>query len=121
MYTAGEEGYLATGDHLPVSPDVPAAPQMVLPVMVDYTPEVAEARSAFMKVFDEVKMRQVEDNVVDEDAVAVEAVERRRRDADPLLVKYQHPVVRSYAPAYPHYYVYPVQQKVGLLTSGNCY
>merc|ERR1712012_815273 len=107
VYTAGEEGYVATGDHLPVSPDVPEAPMMVLPVMPELTPEVAEARSSFMQVFDEIKMKNVEEAAeVVEDAVAME-----KRDADPLLVQYQQtlPLYRTYAPAYPHYFnfVYP--------------
>ena len=112
VYTAGEEGYVATGDHLPVSPDVPEAPMMVLPVMPELTPEVAEARSSFMQVFDEIKMKNVEEAAeVVEDAVVME---KRDADADPLLVQYQQtlPLYRTYAPAYPHYFVYPVQQKV---------
>ena len=60
-YTAGAQGYLAQGDHLPLSPDVPAAPEVVLPVMVDYTPEVAAARDAFMETFNEAKMKAEEE------------------------------------------------------------
>merc|ERR1711863_240067 len=73
-YTAGLSGYLAQGDHLPLSPEIPAAPEAVLPVMVDYTPEVAAARDAFMETFDEAKMKAEEE--------MVEVVERRRRGAD---------------------------------------
>ena len=73
-YSAGLEGYLAQGDHLPLSPEVPAAPEVVLPVMVDYTPEVAAARNAFMETFNEVKMKAAEE--------MVEVTERRRREAD---------------------------------------
>merc|ERR1712045_178441 len=73
-YTAGLQGYLAEGDHLPLSPDVPAAPEVVLPVMVDYTPEVAAARNAFMETFNEAKMKAAEE--------MVEVVERRRRQAE---------------------------------------
>merc|ERR1712029_663031 len=104
VYTAGEEGYVATGDHLPVSPDAPEAPMMVLPVMPELTPEVAEARSSFMQVFDEIKMKNVEEAAeVVEDAVVME---KRDADADPLLVQYQKtlPLYRTYAPAYPAYY-----------------
>jgi len=109
VYTAGEEGYVATGDHLPVSPDVPEAPMMVLPVMPNLTPEVAEARSSFMQIFDEIKMKNDEEAVeVVDDAVIME---KREADADPLLVQYQQtlPLYRTYAPAYPHYFnfVYP--------------
>merc|ERR1711868_55151 len=113
VYSAGAEGYVAVGDHLPLSPAVPEAPVMELPVMVDFTPEVAEARSAFMKVFDEVKMREardeVEENAVD-DMVVVDAdsLERKRRDADPQLNYFNN----FYAPAYPHYYVYPTVSRV---------
>ena len=39
---------------------------------------------------------------------AVEVVERRRRDAEPVVPG----VLGQYAPAYPQYYVYPVTQKV---------
>merc|ERR1711863_89782 len=73
-YTAGLSGCLAQGDHLPLSPEIPAAPEAVLPVMVDYTPEVAAARDAFMETFNEAKMKAEEE--------MVEVVERRRREAD---------------------------------------
>merc|ERR1712020_383020 len=73
-YTAGLSGYLAEGDHLPLSPEIPAAPEVVLPVMVDYTPEVAAARDAFMETFNEAKMKAEEK--------MAEVVERRRRDVD---------------------------------------
>ena len=63
VYTAGEAGYLAEGDHLPVSPEVPAAPEMVLPMMVDFTPEVAAARSSFLEKFNEAKMKAEEEAV----------------------------------------------------------
>lgn len=115
VYSAGAEGYVAQGDHLPVAPMMPEVPTMELPVMVDYTPEVAEARSAFMKVFDEVKMRQaeVEENAVDDMVVIdadVDAVERKRRDAE---ADHHLPYLyNTYAPAYSHYYVYPTVQKV---------
>merc|ERR1712037_578783 len=71
-------GYLAEGDHLPLSPEIPAAPQMVLPVMVDYTAEVAAARDAFMETFNEAKMKAEEE--------MVEVVERRRREAEDSVV-----------------------------------
>merc|ERR1712012_1410744 len=70
-----------------------------MPVMVEHTPEVVEAREAFMKYFQEAKMRAEEANMKQVEANAVEAVERRRRAADAQ--------VYGYAPAYPHYYVYP--------------
>merc|ERR550539_1252566 len=77
-YTAGLQGYLAQGDHLPLSPEIPATPEMVLPVMVDYTAEVAAARDAFMETFNEAKMKAEEE--------MVEMVERRRREAEDSVV-----------------------------------
>ena len=53
--------YLAEGDHLPVSPDVPEVPEMVLPMMVDFHPEVAAARSSFLEKFNEAKMKAEEE------------------------------------------------------------
>merc|ERR1712107_924707 len=108
----GVPGLEVEGSYYWKAPDVPEAPMMVLPVMPELTPEVAEARSSFMQVFDEIKMKNVEEAAeVVEDAVVME---KRDADADPLLVQYQQtlPLYRTYAPAYPHYFVYPVQQKV---------
>merc|ERR1712211_169880 len=57
-----------------------------------------------MKYFQEAKMRAEEANMKQVEANAVEAVERRRRAAAQVY---------GYAPAYPHYYVYPaLTQKV---------
>merc|ERR1712020_714847 len=84
VYTADMDGYVATGEHLPVSPDL--------------TPEVMEARAAFMDKFDEAKAQAMEEEII-EDIAAVEIAEeimeeealglrsdepseRRRRDAD---------------------------------------
>merc|ERR1719278_168338 len=138
-YTAGEAGYLAEGAALPLSPAVPEAPAVELPVMVDLTPEVAEARDAFMATFEEVKMRaEAMEAEAEPEPEAVEAVERRRRDTEEAMVmeaaemedqvamedmaveavegaaKFQVPVfpVSYYAPSYPHYYLPAVQQKV---------
>merc|ERR1719436_1872963 len=136
-YTAGEAGYLAEGAALPLSPAVPEAPTVELPVMVALTPEVAEARDAFMATFEEVKMR-AEAMEAEPEPEAVEAMERRRRDTEEAMVmeaaemedqvamedmaveavegaaKFQVPVfpVSYYAPSYPHYYLPAVQQKV---------
>ena len=76
-YTAGEAGYLAEGAALPLSPAVPEAPAVELPVMVALTPEVAEARDAFMATFEEVKMR-AEAMEAEAEPEAVESMERRR-------------------------------------------
>merc|ERR1719278_2539370 len=137
-YTAGEAGYLAEGAALPLAPAVPEAPAVELPVMVDLTPEVAEARDAFMATFEEVKMRAEAMEAEAEAEPEPEAVERRRRDTEEAMVveaaemedqvamedmaveavesaaKFQVPVfpVSYYAPSYPHYYLPAVQQKV---------
>merc|ERR1719278_1749535 len=139
-YTAGEAGDLAEGAALPLSPAVPEAPAMELPVMVDLTPEVAEARDAFMATFEEVKMRaeaMEAEAEAEPEPEAVESMERRRRDTEEAMVmeaaemedqvamedmaveavegaaKFQVPVfpVSYYAPSYPHYYLPAVQQK----------
>ena len=82
VYTADMDGYVATGEHLPVSPDL--------------TPEVMEARAAFMDKFDEAKAQAMEE----------EASERRRRDADAdAQVLLTQPL--QYAPTYPYYFVNP--------------
>ena len=86
-YTAGEAGYLAEGAALPLSPAVPEAPAVELPVMVDLTPEVAEARDAFMATFEEVKMRaEAMEAEPEPEPEAVEAMERRRRDTEEAMV-----------------------------------
>jgi len=108
VYTADMDGYVATGDHLPVSPDL--------------TPEVMEARAAFMDKFDEAKAQAMEEEIM-EDIAAVEIaeeimeeealglrsdeVERRRRDADAdAQVFLTQPL--QYAPSYPYYFVNPI-------------
>merc|ERR1712172_299996 len=85
VYTADMAGYVPTGAHLPLSPGL--------------TPEVMEARAAFMDKFAEAQERAEEDM-----DMAVTAPERRRRDADAnaqvLLTQPLH-----YAPNYPYYFV----------------
>lgn len=121
-YTADDNGFVAEGDHLPVAPAALAVEEPVLPVMVDLTPEVAEARDQFAATFKEVQMRNAAleeddmiesvDNAVDADVEEVIA-ERRRRDAEPVVIPepesqpitytlpYQyHPLAYPYAPAY---------------------
>merc|ERR1711962_1138027 len=73
-YTADDQGFQAVGDHLPVSVKVP---EVELPVMVDYTEEVAAARENFLKTQEEVKPWST-----------AEVTERRRREAeaDPVVV-----------------------------------
>jgi len=106
VYTADMDGYVATGEHLPVSPDL--------------TPEVMEARAAFMDKFDEAKAQAMEEEIM-EDIAAVEIAEeimeekalglrsdepseRRRRDAEAdAQVFMTQPL--HYAPSYPYYFV----------------
>merc|ERR1711962_1080682 len=71
-YTADDQGFQAVGDHLPVSVKVP---EVELPVMVDYTEEVAAARENFLKTQEEVKSWST-----------AEVTERRRREADPVVI-----------------------------------
>merc|ERR1711970_448509 len=125
-YTADDKGFVAVGDHLPVAPAPLAVEEPVLPVMVDLTAEVAEARDQFAATFKEEEMIETVDNAVD---AAVEEVvaERKRRDADPVVVPEPEPKpmtyplpsqpilyhYQPYAPAYPHfYYTYPLAQTV---------
>ena len=85
-------GYVPTGAHLPLSPGL--------------TPEVMEARAAFMDKFAEAQERAEEDmERAEEDLdMAVVAQDRKRRDADAdaqvLLTQPLH-----YAPNYPYYFV----------------
>merc|ERR1711955_52023 len=65
-YTADDQGFQAVGDHLPVSVKVP---EVELPVMVDYTEEVAAARENFLKSKAEVTERR-----------------RREAEADPVVI-----------------------------------
>ena len=142
-YSADENGFVAEGEHLPVAPQPLAVEAVVLPIMVKNTPEVAEARQEFEKVFQEVEMRNaaIEETMMESVDNAIDAaieeviVERRRRDADPVVIPesepepstyllpyqpsvplpytryYQH--YQPYAPAYPHvYYTYPVTHQV---------
>jgi len=105
VYTADMDGYVATGDHLPVSPDL--------------TPEVMEARAAFMDKFDEAKAQamdmeeeilediaavEIAEEMIEEEALGLRTVdpERRRRDADAdAQVFLTQPL--QYAPTYPYY------------------
>merc|ERR1711878_163479 len=85
VYTADMAGYVPTGAHLPLRPEL--------------TPEVMEARAAFMDKFAEAQEMAEEDM-----DMAVVAEERKRREADAdaqvLLTQPLH-----YAPNYPYYFV----------------
>jgi len=128
VYTADMDGYVATGEHLPVSPEL--------------TPEVMEARAAFMDKFDEAKARAVdmaieeeimekiiEDEIVEEiaEAEVAEVIEealglrnfepdvdpqtmdairgKEKRDADAQTLKIFPTQPLHYAPSYPYYFV----------------
>merc|ERR1712055_607157 len=112
-YMADENGFVAAGDHLPVAPEPLAVEEPVIPVMVQITPEVAEARDQFAATFKEVEMRnaaledemmETVDNAVD---AAVEEViaQRKRRDADPVVVPEPEPMTYTlpYQPISYHY------------------
>merc|ERR1712055_1046394 len=131
-YTADDKGFIAVGDHLPVAPAPLAVEEPILPVMVDLTDEVAEARDQFAATFKEVEMRNaaLEDEMIEtvDNAVdaAVEEViaQRKRRDADPVVVPEPEPMTytlpyqplsynyQPYAHAYPYlpYLSYPPAQ-----------
>ena len=66
-YMADENGFVASGDHLPVAPQPLEVEALVHPVMVQNTPEVAEARDQFQATFEEVEMRNaaIEDTMVE--------------------------------------------------------
>merc|ERR1712183_248941 len=95
------QGYLAKGDHLPLSPEIPC-----LPVMVSYTPEVAAARDSFMETFNEAKMKAEE-----------EMVERRRREAEDSVVMEDDQVAMADSPSVPpNTYQVPLIQPLTHLT-----
>merc|ERR1719340_162995 len=78
-YTADMDGFQAMGDHLPVSVIMDPVPEVELPAMVDYTPEVAAARADFLKVQEEIMAKHAaEENMVE--------MERKRREAEPVVV-----------------------------------
>merc|ERR1711892_1107612 len=88
-YKADHNGFVAAGDHLPVAPE-----PLVHPVMVENTPEVADAREMFEATFKEVQMRNaaIEETMMESvdnaiDTAIVEVIEeRRRRDAEPVVI-----------------------------------
>merc|ERR1712027_140530 len=104
-------------DHLPVSVIMDPVPEVELPAMVDYTPEVAAARADFLKVQEEIMAKHAaEENMVDMEETAME---RKRRDAEPVVVPTHTNVLPTtyhhLAGAYPIYYnnpylTYPIHQ-----------
>merc|ERR1712062_906260 len=84
IYTADMDGFQAMGDHLPVSVIMDPVPEVELPAMVDYTPEVAAARADFLKVQEEIMAKHAaEENMVEMEETAIE---RKRREAEPVVV-----------------------------------
>merc|ERR1712147_105108 len=113
-YTADMDGFQAVGDHLPVSVIMDPVPEVELPAMVDYTPEVAAARADFLKVQEEMMAK----HAAEENMVEME-MERKRRDAEPVVVPTHTNVLPTtyhhLAGAYPVYYnnpylTYPIHQ-----------
>merc|ERR1712062_644458 len=116
-YTADMDGFQAMGDHLPVSVIMDPVPEVELPTMVDYTPEVAAARADFLKVQEEIMAKHAaEENMVEMEETEME---RKRREADPVVVPtHTNLLPTTYhhlAGAYPVYYnnpylTYPIHQ-----------
>merc|ERR1712029_283734 len=116
-YTADMDGFQAMGDHLPVSVIMDPVPEVGLPAMVDYTPEVAAARADFLKVQEEIMAKHAaEENMVEMEETEME---RKRRDAEPVVVPTHTNVLPTtyhhLAGAYPVYYnnpspTYPIHQ-----------
>merc|ERR1712107_730588 len=106
-YTADMDGFQAMGDHLPVSVIMDPVPEVELPAMVDYTPEVAAARADFLKVQEEIMAK----HAAEENMVEMEETERERRDAEPVVVPTHTNVLPTtyhhLAGAYPVYYNNP--------------
>merc|ERR1719410_2531194 len=83
-------------------------PEVELPAVADYTPEVAAARADFLKVHEEIMVEMEETEM-----------ERKRRDAEPVVVPTHTNVLPTtyhhLAGAYPVYYnnpylTYPIHQ-----------
>merc|ERR1719225_1762148 len=106
-----------TGDHLPVSVIMDPVPEVELPTMVDYTPEVAAARADFLKVQEEIMAKHAaEENMVE---MEEKEMERKKREAEPVVVPtHTNLLPTTYhhlAGAYPVYYnnpylTYPIHQ-----------
>merc|ERR1711862_197629 len=115
-YTADMDGFQAMGDHLPVPVIMDPVPDPELPAMVDYTPEVAAARAEFLRAQEEIMARHAAEdaeNIVDDEAMEVEDMRRKRRDADPVVLptNYHHlsyPVYQT--SVYNPYLSYPLHQ-----------
>merc|ERR1712080_51701 len=115
-YTADMDGFQAMGDHLPVPVIMDPVPEPELPAMVDYTPEVAAARAEFLRAQEEIMARHAAEdaeNIVDEEAMEVEDMRRKRRDAEPVVIPtaYHHLSYPIYQTSvYNPYLSYPLHQ-----------
>merc|ERR1711971_715252 len=99
-YTADMDGFQAMGDHLPVSVIMDPVPEPELPAMVDYTPEVAAARAEFLRAQEEIMARHAAEdavNMMDDEAMEVEDMRRRRREADPVVIPTHANVIPTHA------------------------
>merc|ERR1712018_589788 len=108
-YTADMDGFQAMGDHLPVSVIMDPVPEVELPAMVDYTPEVAAARAEFLRAQEEIMARHAAEdaeNIVDEEAMELEDMRRKRRDAEPVVI----PTQTNVLPTTYHHLSYPIYQ-----------
>merc|ERR1712004_945816 len=107
-YTADMDGFQAMGDHLPVSVIMDPVPEVELPAMVDYTPEVAAARADFLKVQEGIMAKHAaEENMVEMEETEPVVVPTH---TNLLPTTYHH-----LAGAYPVYYnnpylTYPIHQ-----------
>merc|ERR1712198_49525 len=88
-YTADIDGFQAMGNHLPGPAIMDPVPEQELPAMVDYTPEVAAARAEFLRAQEEIMAQHAAEdaeNMVDDEAMEVEDMRRKRREAEPVVV-----------------------------------
>merc|ERR1712018_966988 len=107
-YTA-DDGFQAMGDHLPVPVIMDPVPEPELPAMVDSTPEVAAARAEFLRAQEEIMARHAAEDaesIVDEEAMEVEDMRRKRRDAEPVVI----PTQTNVLPTAYHLLSYPIYQ-----------
>merc|ERR1712212_1476566 len=82
--------------------------------MVEYTPEVAAARADFLRAQEEIMARHAAEdaeNMVDDEAMEVEDMRRKRRDAEPVVIPTHANVLPIYQTSvYSPYLSYPLHQ-----------
>ncbi|XP_028137854.1 cuticle protein-like [Diabrotica virgifera virgifera] len=71
-YAADDQGFRATSSNLPVAPAVPEVPVVAVPVPIQDTPEVVEARAKHLAAVEEAKSRAGQDEIQAEDRNSVE-------------------------------------------------